>query len=95
MWGRKKQPEVVTPPVETTQQYWAKRDAERAARKAEQATGDCVDDWWDGYGAPPALSPDQEDLLFRYELSAYSDTVGYYSDGVQRVSPVKWAEKRR
>jgi hypothetical protein len=52
---------------------------------AHQDTTDATVDDWTGYGAPPA-PPDDVDL-FSYELSAYSATVGYHSDGIQRVSP--------
>jgi hypothetical protein len=89
MWGRNKQ-KPVAKHVETDAEYWAKRDAERNAQQAQAKAqksddGDC----WDGY-APQTLSftPAQLAELYNYELSAYNDTVGYYADGIQRVSPL-------
>jgi hypothetical protein len=89
MWGKKQTP-VEPTPVPTDEEFWAKRDAERKAQaqatKADKADdGDC----WDGY-APQTLSftPAQLAELYNYELSAYNDTVGYYADGIQRVSPL-------
>ncbi len=56
------------------------RNAEKA--QVDSRPIDCT-----GYSAPSASADDVH--LFDYELSAYSDTVGYYADGIQRVSPVR------
>ena len=87
MWGRKKAtPEPAH--VETAEEYWAKRDAEREAREAEaKREADAEEVYWEGYAAP-IWQPSDGDI-FNYELSAYSDTVGYYADGVQRVCPIR------
>lgn len=87
-WWNKKQPEPEAPHVETVAEYWQKRDAARDAHKAAekaQAEDTSADDWT-GYSAP---SVDDDANLFGYELSAYSDTVGYHADGIQRVSKVR------
>ena len=89
MWGRKKQ-EPVAKHVETDAEYWQKRADQRnaqaqASKAAKSDDGDC----WDGY--PPitlTLSTTELAELYSYELSAYNDTVGYYADGIQRVSPL-------
>jgi hypothetical protein len=87
MWGKKKT-EVVAAHVDTDAEYWAKRDAERNAQaqaKAQKSDDDC----WDGYPAQTlSLTNDELAALYNYELSAYNDTVGYYADGIQRVSPL-------
>jgi hypothetical protein len=90
MWG-KKSPAVEPAHVPTDEEFWAKRDAERNAQaQASKATkaGDDAD-CWDGY-APQTLTLTNDELaaLYCYELSAYNDTVGYYADGIQRVSPL-------
>ena len=92
MWGKKKQ-EQQPEPVETVAEFWAKRDAERDAREAEQraqakreAEAD-DNNYWEGYAAPKWQPSDGD--IFNYELSAYSDTVGYYADGIQRVCPIR------
>ena len=88
MWGRKKQ-EPAPEHIETAAEYWAKRDAERDAREAQAKADAAREDeaCWEGYAAP-SWQPSDGDI-FNYELSAYSDTVGYYADGVQRVSPIR------
>lgn len=45
------------------------------------------DETWTGYSAPTP-TPDEAAHMFDYELSAYSDKVGYYADGIQRVCPL-------
>lgn len=51
MWFKKKS-DVVEEHVETAAEYWAKRDAARAAQQAQVDKSD-GDDYWDGYAAPP------------------------------------------
>ena len=87
MWGKKKQ-EQQPEPVETAAQYWAKRDAERDAREAEQKAqakreSEADDNnYWEGYAAPKWTPSDGD--IFNYELSAYTE--GHeHADGTQRV----------
>ena len=82
MWGRKKAtPEPAH--VETAEEYWAKRDAEREAREAEaKREADAEEVYWEGYAAP-IWQPSDGDI-FNYELSAYTE--GHeHADGTQRV----------
>lgn len=90
-WFSKKQEPQREVHVETDAEYWAKRDAERDAWKAQAAADAEVsdDDVWVDRSELKPTAQELADGLFNYELSAYSDKVGYYSDGVQRVSPVR------
>ncbi len=87
-FGKKQQPEPVH--VETDAEYWARMDAIREAREIEAKRLAEIDD--DVYVDRSELKPTREELedgLFNYELSAYSDKVGYYSDGIEMVCPIR------
>lgn len=84
LFGKKPQAQ----PQQTAAEWvWAHATANSDGDAGDE--GDDRDDWWDGYAAPALPAGVTEADLFSYELSAYSDTVGYDADGIQRVSPLR------